>query len=100
MKPAKKFKPGWDFASYMMRTDVEHERMPRLVESEPLDIPTRKFRMANALRAWKEIGVKNDSAWIRDHLAKLKKWQGQFDKRLSNSTRKIRIKKFNLDREA
>ena len=40
MKSQRKFKPGWDDASYLMRTDVEREKKPRLESGK---LPEQEF---------------------------------------------------------
>ena len=84
MKSARKHRPGYDDGFFMARTDPEREAKPR-IESRPLKIRSKKFRMEDALRAWKAIGLKNNPAHIREHMATLKKWE-----------RRYSIKKFKL----
>ena len=77
MKPAL-YRPNWDYASFLMRADVERDRAPR-IESEPLHIKTR-LDIRRAFQAWRTIGVHNDAASIREHIMRLKRWKRRLRK--------------------
>jgi hypothetical protein len=74
MRAARRHRPGWDFASYMMRTDVEGERAPRL-ESEPLRIRRRRFDFEACRTAWLAIGLIQSEGHVRAHMERLKVWE-------------------------
>ena len=75
MSPAKKFRPNWDYASFVMRTDVEHERRPRL-PATVIKLPQRvRLDPARAVAAWADIGLTIDESRIRFHLAVIQRWQ-------------------------
>ena len=75
MSTARKFRPGWDYASYLMRTDVEHERRPRakpgaFTMPEPVE-----FNMERCLKAWRSIGMINNPNWITESMNAIQKWE-------------------------
>ena len=74
MKSQRKFKPGWDDASYLMRTDVEREKKPRL-ESGKLPEQEFSFDFAAIRKAWEAVGVHVNEFEIRAHVVELAMWQ-------------------------
>jgi hypothetical protein len=98
MKSQRKFRRNWDDASFIMRTDVERQKKPRL-ESEPLDIPTRKrFDFKAARKAWAAIDMIVSEKRVRDHMKMLSDWEGRGTR--GKALIRIKAKKFKLDREA
>jgi hypothetical protein len=80
MKPARKHRPNWDDASYLMRTDPEREKKPRLVESEPLRIRSKRFNFETCRGAWLAIGLIQNEGHVRAHMARLKEWERRLRK--------------------
>jgi hypothetical protein len=78
MSTARKFKPNWDDAAYIMRTDPEREKKPR-VQAEIIKLPaTSRLNAAKAVAAWEAIGLDNiTEEHIRAHWRRLRKWQGK-----------------------
>jgi hypothetical protein len=75
MKPARKHRPNWDDASYLMRTDPEREEKPRLEGGKLPRFKKQPFDIQAALKSWRAIGVHLSAEQIREHMAMLKKWE-------------------------
>jgi hypothetical protein len=75
MSPARKHRPGWDDASYIMRTDPERIAKPRL-PATVIKLPAgRRLDPARAVQAWAGIGLRVDESRIRGHWAALRQWE-------------------------
>lgn len=76
MSAAKKFREGWDFASYLMRTDKEHERRPRPEPDPEFELPASgEFDMNKCLAVWLSIGFINNPKWIAESMERIERWQ-------------------------
>jgi hypothetical protein len=76
MIPQRKYRPNWDDASFIMRTDPEREPKPR-IESKPLRIRVNKrIGISDLERAWAAIGVRFDVGHFMDHLQMLERGGG------------------------
>jgi hypothetical protein len=75
MHAARKHRPNWGDASFIMRTDPERERKPRL-EAGKFELPDcGEFSMPTCLAVWRAIGLINNLDHIREHVEKLERWQ-------------------------
>jgi hypothetical protein len=73
---AKKHRPNWDDASFIMRSDVERVKKPRIAP-EKIELPDtpEEIDMDRCLKAWRAIGVINNEKWIRESWERIQKWQ-------------------------
>jgi hypothetical protein len=80
MKRSKKI--PWDDASYLMRSDVEREKKPRLVEGGgKLPYQPFSFDWAEIRRVWAEIGIiQRNEGKVRAHVFMLAEWQRRLKK--------------------
>jgi len=77
MSAKRKYKPVWDDASFIMRTDPEREKKPR---PEPTKLPRfkrRPFDFEACRQAWAAIGVIANEKEIVGHIAALEDWLGR-----------------------
>ena len=80
MKPQRKHRPNWDDASYLMRTDPEREKKPRIEAGKLPEVPF-SFDWPAIKKAWEAIGV----TWLKEgdvrvHVVDLATWKRRWKK--------------------
>jgi hypothetical protein len=74
MRARKKFKPGWDDAAYLMRSDPEREKKLRLKAGE-FKLPAFEgFNRWRLIAAWKAININIDPERVLGHMLTLNLW--------------------------
>ena len=75
MRAARKHRPDWDEAFFLVRTDPERKPAVRRKPSKPLRLGLVPFDFEAARRTWEALGVEITEDRIREHLAELEQWQ-------------------------